>query len=311
MKLVLAIAGFGMLAVLAGGAMLHRNGAAEANVNRPLLGLWRGIDPVDGSRVMRVFAPTEDGSTQRQLLIGRDTSLTTCTAGNDPFEVGDDKATIFGEVQVGNQVGAVLTLTGDLTIDCFAPGSPGPVEFGLLLELDRSTGGLSETLLDPVTREPTGRPPIVYVQLDTLEPVDATASGALIGMWEGIDRNDGSGNLRQFLPSPQGSQHRTVLVSDTLFGLCRDAGNPADLGNDKAVAKGEVELIESQPGRLSFEGHVTLTCFTPGSPPPSTFGVRYELYPDRGMLVETVLNPETGEPVRSFPTIHFLISSKR
>jgi hypothetical protein len=111
------------------------------------IGLWEGIDAVDGGNSLRSILPDGGGL----KVIGRDTWHGPCGYG-DPA-VGISSVTVTGD-----------SLKGTLELDCQAGETAeiGDRFFKVLYTFDPATQTLTETFLDPDTEEPLGRPPIVF-----------------------------------------------------------------------------------------------------------------------------------------------------
>lgn len=114
------------------------------------VGLWQGVDEVDGGNSVRSILPDGEGF----KVIGRDTWHGPCGYG--------DPAVGISRVQVEQE-----SLQGVLELDCQAgeTAESGDRSFGVRYTYDAATQTLTETFLDPETEEPVGRPPIVFFRI--------------------------------------------------------------------------------------------------------------------------------------------------
>ncbi|MGP1385810.1 MAG: hypothetical protein ACTS2F_19790 [Thainema sp.] len=114
------------------------------------IGLWQGVDEVDGGHSIRSIVP--DGSGFK--VIGRDTWHGPCGYG--------DPAVGISRVQVEQE-----SLQGTLELDCQAgeTAESGDRSFSVRYTYDAATQTLTETFLDPETGEPLGRPSIIFFRI--------------------------------------------------------------------------------------------------------------------------------------------------
>ncbi len=124
--------------------------AQEITPNEIYIGLWQGVDEVDGGNSIRSILPDGEGF----KVIGRDTWHGPCGYG--------DPAVGISRVQING-----MSLTGTLELDCQAgeTAESGDRSFGVRYTYDAATQTLTETFLDPETEEPVGRPPIVFFRI--------------------------------------------------------------------------------------------------------------------------------------------------
>lgn len=124
--------------------------AQEITPNEIYIGLWQGVDEVDGGNSIRSILPDGEGF----KVIGRDTWHGPCGYG--------DPAVGISRVQING-----MSLTGTLELDCQAgeTAESGDRSFGVRYTYDAATQTLTETFLDPKTEEPVGRPPIVFFRI--------------------------------------------------------------------------------------------------------------------------------------------------
>jgi len=114
------------------------------------VGLWQGVDEVDGGNSFRSILPTESGF----KIVGRDTWHGPCGYG--------DPATVLGQLSVEQE-----SLEGTWNLNCQAgeTAETGDRSFKVRYTFDPSTKTLTETLLDLNTEEPIDRIPIVFFRL--------------------------------------------------------------------------------------------------------------------------------------------------
>ena len=117
------------------------------------VGLWQGIDEVDGGNSYRSILPNLDQSGHK--LLGRDTWHGPCGYG--------DPAVITGSLieEQGN------SLKGSWNLDCQAgeTAESGDRSYKVSYTFDSSAKTLTETLLDPQTEQPIDRIPIVFFRV--------------------------------------------------------------------------------------------------------------------------------------------------
>lgn len=115
------------------------------------VGLWEGVDEVDGGNSLRSILPTESGF----RVVGRDTWHGPCGYG--------DPATVLAELSVEQNA-----LKGTWNLDCQAgeTAEAGDKSFKVRYTFDPATQALTETLLDPQTEEPINRIPIVFFRVN-------------------------------------------------------------------------------------------------------------------------------------------------
>lgn len=120
---------------------------------------------------------------------------------------------------------------------------------------------------------------------------DNERKSPFVGLWEGIDPDDGGNQLRSITSNEDGKTF-SLTGSSTYFSLCG--------GTDRGVITGTGEI----QGTVVLETKVTLTC---SNDPPSLYKVKanYELDRKNGTLIErTDLRTENNKP----PIIFHLIS---
>lgn len=112
------------------------------------IGLWEGIDEVDGGNSLRSILPDELGF----KVIGQDTWHGPCGYG-DPA-VGISRVNLAADG----------SLKGRVELDCQAgeTADTGDRAFKVRYTYDPATQTLTETFLDPESEAPISRPPIVF-----------------------------------------------------------------------------------------------------------------------------------------------------
>jgi len=118
--------------------------------NNGYIGLWAGVDEVDGGHSLRSILPAESGF----KVIGRDTWHGPCGYG--------DPAVILATLSAEGK-----SLKGTWHLDCQAgeTAETGDRLFEVRYTFDPSTKTLTETLLDPQTEKPINRIPIVFFRI--------------------------------------------------------------------------------------------------------------------------------------------------
>lgn len=114
------------------------------------VGLWQGVDEVDGGNSLRSILSTESG----YRVVGRDTWHGPCGYG--------DPATVIAELSVEEE-----SLEGTWNLDCQAgeTAETGDRAFKVRYTFDPTTRALTETLLNPETEQPINRIPIVFFRV--------------------------------------------------------------------------------------------------------------------------------------------------
>lgn len=114
------------------------------------VGLWQGVDEVDGGNSLRSILPAESGF----KVVGRDTWHGPCKYG--------DPATVLAQLSVEQE-----SLVGTWNLDCQVgeTAETGDRSFKVRYTFDPATETLTETLLDPQTEEPIDRIPIVFFRV--------------------------------------------------------------------------------------------------------------------------------------------------
>ncbi|MEZ2236961.1 hypothetical protein [Microcoleus sp.] len=114
------------------------------------IGLWQGVDEVDGGNSLRSILPTQSGF----RVVGRDTWHGSCGYG--------DPATVLAQLSVRQEF-----LEGTWNLDCQAgdTAQTGDRSFKVRYTFDPATQTLTETLLNPQTGEPINRIPIVFFRI--------------------------------------------------------------------------------------------------------------------------------------------------
>jgi hypothetical protein len=113
------------------------------------VGLWQGVDEVDGGYSIRSILPTESGF----RVVGRDTWHGPCGYG--------DPATVLAQLTLEEE-----NLEGTWNLDCQVgeTAETGDRSFGVRYSFDPETQTLTETLLSP-EGEPIDRIPIVFFRV--------------------------------------------------------------------------------------------------------------------------------------------------
>jgi hypothetical protein len=117
------------------------------------VGLWEGVDEVDGGNSYRSILPNSDQSGYK--LVGRDTWHGPCGYG--------DPAVITGSLTEEQ----ANSLKGSWNLDCQAgdTAESGDRSFKVRYTFDSSAKTLTETLLDPQTEQPIDRIPVVFFRV--------------------------------------------------------------------------------------------------------------------------------------------------
>ncbi|MBD2461394.1 hypothetical protein H6G89_10075 [Oscillatoria sp. FACHB-1407] len=114
------------------------------------VGLWQGVDEVDGGFSVRSILPTDSGF----RMVGRDTWHGPCGYG--------DPATVLSQLTVEE---GVLEGTWDLNCQIGETAESGDRSFKVRYTFDPETQTLTETLLNPTTEQPIDRIPIVFFRV--------------------------------------------------------------------------------------------------------------------------------------------------
>lgn len=138
---------------------------------------------------------------------------------------------------------------------------------------------------------------LILILIATMVSIPVTANPFFSGLWEGIDPIDGGRSVRQFLPN--GVIKLELRGRDTWHGPC-EYGDPAAIHG---------MLTPTAP--YMYEGDWNLDC---KSPPTDETGdrflnVRYEYNLYTKVLKETLLNPNTGQPIDRKPIQFYRINS--
>lgn len=151
-KLGIAIASIVGTAVTVSALYGHNSlSAQEAATPQDIyVGLWQGVDEVDGGNSLRSILPIESGF----KVVGRDTWHGPCGYG--------DPATVLGQLSAEQD-----SLKGTWALDCQAgeTAETGDKSFKVRYTFDPATKALTETLLDPQTEAPLNRIPIVFFRI--------------------------------------------------------------------------------------------------------------------------------------------------
>ncbi|WAS04589.1 hypothetical protein LQF76_11235 [Gloeomargaritales cyanobacterium VI4D9] len=115
------------------------------------IGLWEGVDQVDGGNSLRSIFPTKSGF----RVVGRDTWHGSCGYG--------DPAVVLAQLDVDQG-----SLKGTWKLDCQAreTAETGDRSFKVRYTYEPRTQTLEETLLDPKTEQPINRIPIVFFRIN-------------------------------------------------------------------------------------------------------------------------------------------------
>lgn len=139
--------------VVAATVFLNSNSLSAQMVITPkdtFVGLWQGVDEVDGGNSLRSILPSQFGL----KVVGRDTWHGPCGYG--------DPATVLGQLNVSQE-----SLVGTWNLDCQAGETTqsGDRSYKVRYTYDPATKTLTETLLDPNTEKPINRIPIVFFRI--------------------------------------------------------------------------------------------------------------------------------------------------
>lgn len=130
----------------------HHPGVAQEAMTPEgtFVGLWQGVDEVDGGHSIRSILPTDSGF----RIVGRDTWHGPCGYG--------DPATVLGQLSVEEDA-----LEGTWNLDCQIgeTAESGDRSFKVRYTFDPETQALTETLLNPETEAPINRIPIVFFRV--------------------------------------------------------------------------------------------------------------------------------------------------
>ena len=141
----------------------------------------------------------------------------------------------------------------------------------------------------------------IMVVLAALQGCDSNAQEAeqvnFVGLWQGIDEVDGGNSYRSIFPNSDQSGYKR-LGRDTWHGPC-GYGDPA-------VIKGS--LIEEHWN--SLEGSWNLYCLAEGTSesPDRSYKVRYTFDSSLKTLTETLLDPQTEQPIDRIPIVFFRVA---
>lgn len=138
--------------LVAATAFLGANPLAAQEARTPnFVGLWQGVDQVDGGYSVRSILPTTTGF----RLVGRDTWHGPCGYG--------DPAVITGVLAAEDR----SSIKGTWFLDCQAPptAQTGDRTFKVRYTYDATAKTLTETLLDAQTEQPVNRIPIVFFRV--------------------------------------------------------------------------------------------------------------------------------------------------
>jgi len=242
-----------------------------------VVGLWEGVDEVDGGNSLRALIPTGDDSYR---MVGRDTWHGPCGYGDPATLISPDLAMVD------------RALTGTWTLDCQAgdTAETGDRTFQVEYSYDAAAGTLSETLINTDTGLPIDRIPIVFF-LANQQPggVDQFR-----GLWEGVDEVDGGNSLRTLIQT--GDLSYRMVGRDTWHGPC-GYGDPA------TVISPELTLVD---GVLAGGWNLDCQANDTTDSGDRSFQVQYSLDSETGILTETLIDRETGLPIDRIPILFFL-----
>lgn len=121
-----------------------------------------------------------------------------------------------------------------------------------------------------------------------------TSEQIYTGLWQGVDEVDGGYSLRSILPTESGYK---LVGRDTWHGPC-GYGDPATVLGQLSVEQGALTgtwNLDCQAGETAESGD-------------RSFLVRYTFEPTTETLTETLLNPETEEPIDRIPIVFFRVA---
>ncbi len=116
-----------------------------------------------------------------------------------------------------------------------------------------------------------------------------TSEQRYTGLWQGVDEVDGGHSIRSILPTESGYK---LVGRDTWHGPC-GYGDPATILGQLTVERGSLTgtwNLDCQVGETAESGD-------------RSFLVRYTFDPATETLTETLLNPETQEPINRIPIV--------
>jgi len=119
----------------------------------------------------------------------------------------------------------------------------------------------------------------------------ATSEQPYTGLWQGVDEVDGGYSIRSILPTDSGYK---IVGRDTWHGPC-GYGDPATVLGQLSVEQESLIgtwNLDCQAGETAESGD-------------RSFLVRYTFDPATETLTETLLNPETQEPINRIPIVFF------
>lgn len=129
---------------------------------------------------------------------------------------------------------------------------------------------------------------------NSLQAQETTPATLYTGLWQGVDAVDGGYSVRSILPTDAGFE---LVGRDTWHGPC-GYGDPA-------TVLGEL-VVEQQ----SLEGTWNLDCQIGETAETGdrAFKVRYTFDPETQTLTETLLNPQTEQPIERIPIVFFRVA---
>ncbi len=132
---------------------------------------------------------------------------------------------------------------------------------------------------------------------DSLSAQEArTPRGTYTGLWQGVDEVDGGNSLRSILPTESGFR---VVGRDTWHGPC-GYGDPATVLAQLSVEQGSLKgtwRLDCQAGETAEIGD-------------RSFKVRYTFDPATQTLTETLLDPQTEQPINRIPIVYFRVNPR-